>query len=88
MYPETARGEIVHFLASRESDPYRISYTCIASTGRGTNNHVFSSRSDKNSDCSGNLKLPLTYNWKTENWNLLLSLCSYFDKSFTEMFLE
>ena len=25
---------------------------------------------------------------KNENWHLLLSHCRYFDKSFTEMFLE
>ena len=36
----------------------------------------------------GNLKFPLTYNGKSENWDLLLSHCRYFDKSVTEMFLE
>ena len=36
----------------------------------------------------GNLKFPLTYNWKSENCDLLLSHCRYFDKSFTEMFVE
>ena len=30
----------------------------------------------------------MTYNGKNENWHLLLSHCRYFDKSFTEMFLE
>ena len=35
-----------------------------------------------------NLKFPLTYNGKNENWHLLLSHCRYFDKSFAEMFLE
>ena len=29
---------------------------------------------------------PLTYNRKSGNWLLLLPHCSYFDKSFTEMF--
>ena len=37
--------------------------------------------------CYGNLKFPLTYNGKNANWDLLLSHCRYFDKSFTEMFL-
>ena len=36
--------------------------------------------------CYGNLKLPLNYNGKSENWPLLLSHCKYCDKSFTEMF--
>ena len=36
----------------------------------------------------GNLKFPLTYNGKSENWDLLLSHCGNFDKIFTEMFLE
>ena len=31
---------------------------------------------------------PLTYKGKTENWDLLLSHCRYFDKGFTEMFVE
>ena len=35
-----------------------------------------------------NLNFPLTYNGKSENGHLLLSHCRYFDKSFTEMFLE
>ena len=30
----------------------------------------------------------MTYNGKSENLDLLLSHCRYFDKSFTEMFLE
>ena len=34
------------------------------------------------------LKFPLTYNGKSGNWPLLLSHCRYFDKTFTEMFLE
>ena len=38
--------------------------------------------------CYGNLKFPLAYNGKSENCPLLLSHCRYFDKSFTEMFLE
>ena len=49
---------------------------------------LFLSQSDKNSGCYGNLQLPLTYNWKNENWHLLLYQCRYFDKTFTEMFLE
>ena len=35
--------------------------------------------------CYGNLKFPLTYNGKSENWLLLLSHCRYFDKPFTDM---
>ena len=31
---------------------------------------------------------PLTYNGKSENWPLLLSHCRYFEKNFTEVFLE
>ena len=38
--------------------------------------------------CYSNLKFPLTYNGKSENWPLLLSHCRYFDKSFTEIFHE
>ena len=38
--------------------------------------------------CYGSLKFPLAYNGKSGNWPLLLSHCLYFDKSFTEMFLE
>ena len=38
--------------------------------------------------CYGNLNFPLTYDGKSENWDLLLSHCKYFDKSFTEMFVE
>ena len=38
--------------------------------------------------CYGNLKVALTYNGKSENWDLLPSHCSYFDISFTEMFVE
>ena len=34
--------------------------------------------------CYGNLKFPLTYNGKNETCHSLLSLCRYFDKSFTE----
>ena len=30
----------------------------------------------------------LTYSGKSENWDLLLSHCRYFDKSFAEMFVE
>ena len=37
--------------------------------------------------CYGNLKFPLTYNGKSD-WDLVLSHCRYFDKSFTEMFVE
>ena len=33
------------------------------------------------------LLFPLAYYEKRENWPLLLSYCSYFDKSFTEMFV-
>ena len=33
-------------------------------------------------------KFPYTYNWKSGNWHLFLCYCRYFDKSFTEMFLE
>ena len=36
----------------------------------------------------GNLKFPLTYYGKSENLPLLLSHCRYFEKSFTEMFLQ
>ena len=36
----------------------------------------------------GNLYLPLTYNGKSGNWHLLLPHCRYFDKGFTEVFLE
>ena len=50
---------------------------------------LFLSQSDKNYGCYGNFLLLLTYNGKKkENWHLLLSHCRYFDKSFTEMFLE
>ena len=45
-------------------------------------------QSDKNSSWYGNLLLPLTYNGKSENCHLLLSHYRYFDKSYTEMFLE
>ena len=38
--------------------------------------------------CYDNLKFPLTCNRKCESRPLLLSHCRYFDKSFTEMFLE
>ena len=38
--------------------------------------------------CYGNLKFRLTYNGKSERRPLLLSHCKYFDKKFTEMFLE
>ena len=41
----------------------------------------------KHFGCYGNLKFPLTYNGKSENWYLLLSHCSYFDKRFAEMFV-
>ena len=34
--------------------------------------------------CYDNLKFPLTYNGKNETCHSLLSLCRYFDKSFTE----
>ena len=34
--------------------------------------------------CYGNLKFPFTYNGKNETCHSLLSLCRYFDKSFTE----
>ena len=34
------------------------------------------------------IKFPLTYNGKSKSRPLLLSHCRYFDKSFTEMFLE
>ena len=33
-------------------------------------------------------KFPLTYNGKSENWHLLISHCRYFDKSFSEIFVE
>ena len=52
------------------------------------NRIVFLSQSDKNSGCYGNLYLPLTYNGENENWHLLPSQCRYFDRTFTEMFLE
>ena len=38
--------------------------------------------------CYGNLMFPLAYNGKSENWDFLLSHCRYYDKSFTEMFVE
>ena len=38
--------------------------------------------------CYSNLKFTLTYNGKSEGRHLLLSYCRYFDKSFTEMFLD
>ena len=38
--------------------------------------------------CDGNLKFPLTYNGKSENWPLFLCHCRYSDKHFTETFLE
>ena len=38
--------------------------------------------------CYGNLKFPLAYNGKSENWHLLLPHCRYFDKRFTEMIVE
>ena len=38
--------------------------------------------------CYGNSKFPYTYNGKSGNWHLFLCYCRYFDKSFTEMFLE
>ena len=38
--------------------------------------------------CYDNLKFPYTYNGKSGNWHLFLCWCRYFDKSFTEMFLE
>ena len=37
---------------------------------------------------SGGYGLPLTYNEKNENWHILLCLCRYFDKGFTEMSIE
>ena len=33
-------------------------------------------------------EFPLTYNEKSENWQLLLFQCRYFDKSLSEMFIE
>ena len=36
----------------------------------------------KHFGCYGNLKFPLTCNGKSENWDLLLSHCRYFDESF------
>ena len=42
----------------------------------------------KHCGCYGNLKFPLNYNGKRENWDLLLSHCRYFDKSSAEMFVE
>ena len=33
----------------------------------------------KHFGCFGNLKFPLIYNGKSENWDLLLSQCRYFD---------
>ena len=38
--------------------------------------------------CYGNLNSPVTYNGESENWPLLLCLCRYSDKHFTETFLE
>ena len=40
--------------------------------------------------CYGNSNFPYTcsYNGKKGNWHLFLCYCRYFDKSFTEMFLE
>ena len=40
--------------------------------------------------CYGNSNIPYTcsYNGKSGNWHLFLCYCRYFDKSFTEMFLE
>ena len=41
--------------------------------------------------CHGNLSnldFPLTFNGKSKNRHLLLSHCRYFDKGFTEMFIE
>ena len=38
--------------------------------------------------CYINLKFPYTYNGKSGHWHLFLCYCRYFDKSFTEMFLE
>ena len=48
---------------------------------------LFFSRSLVNFGCFGNLKFPLTYMGKIEK-HLLLCHCRYFDKTFTEMFLE
>ena len=36
----------------------------------------------------GNIRFPLTYNWKSESRPLLPSHFRYFDKTFTEIFLE
>ena len=38
--------------------------------------------------CYSNLKFPLTYNGKSENWHLLPFHCRDFDKTFSEMFVE
>ena len=38
--------------------------------------------------CYGNIKFSLTYNGKSENWHLLPFHCRYFDKSYSEMFIE
>ena len=38
--------------------------------------------------CSSNLKFREAYNEKNGNWHLFLCYCRYFDKSFTEIFLE
>ena len=38
--------------------------------------------------CYGNLKFLLTYNGKSETWHLVLFHCRYFDKLFSEMFIE
>ena len=38
--------------------------------------------------CYGNLKFPYIYNGKSQNWHLFLCYCRYFDKGFSEMFLE
>ena len=42
----------------------------------------------KHFGCYGNLKFLLACNGKSESWDLLLSHSKYFDKSFTEMFVE
>ena len=38
--------------------------------------------------CYGNIKFPFSFNGKSENLPLLISQSRYFDKSFTELFLE
>ena len=48
---------------------------------------MFLFQSDMNSSCYGNLKFPLTFSRKRDNWQFMLSM-GLFGISFTKMFIE